>query len=94
MKGNMLHLLAETGWGTSEVFYKVAQAISSSLPNESKEKKLIDGLLTGKEAIIEAIKSGEYRSIPLETIEPKRRGRRKKGLTLDAFGVKLKGGEK
>jgi len=99
MKGNMLHLLAETGWGTSEVFYKVAQAISSSLPNESKEKKLIDGLLTGREAIVEAIRSGEYRSIPLETVEeaPKRRGRKKKEkkeATLDVFGVKPKeGGE-
>ncbi len=99
MRGNMLHLLAETGWGTSEVFYKVAQAISSSLPNESKEKKLIDGLLTGREAIVEAIRSGEYKSIPLETVEeaPKRRGRKKKEkkeATLDVFGVKPKeGGE-
>ena len=100
MRGNMLHLLAETGWGTTEVFYKVAQAISSSLPNESREKKLIDGLLTGREAIIEAIRSGEYKSIPLETVEgSQKRGRgrpkkEKKEATLDVFGVKPKeGGE-
>lgn len=92
MRGNMLHLLAETGWGTSDIFYKVAQAISSSLPNESREKKLIDGLLTGREAIVEAIQSEEYKSIPIEIVEEDRKKGEKKDATLDVFGVKPKEG--
>ncbi|MCS7055961.1 MAG: hypothetical protein NZM18_07315, partial [Thermoflexales bacterium] len=43
--------LAESGFGGSEAFYRVAQAISECLPNESKEKKLLDGLLTGRERL-------------------------------------------
>ncbi|WP_457641816.1 DUF1156 domain-containing protein [Persephonella sp.] len=60
-KDGLLKILAETGYGQSEVFYKVAQAISETLPVESKEKKLLDGFLTGKERIISALKDGNIK---------------------------------
>ena len=47
----MVRRLAETGLGLSEAFYRAAQAISESLPLSSKEKKLIDGMLTGRERL-------------------------------------------
>jgi hypothetical protein len=43
--------LAQRGFGTSEAFYRVAQAVSECLPLESKEKKLIDGMLTNSERL-------------------------------------------
>ncbi len=51
----ILKILKETGFGKSDVFYRVAQAISESLPNESKEKKLLEGFLQGKQRISEDI---------------------------------------
>lgn len=39
--------LEEKGYKNSEVFKRVAQAISESLPMESTEKKWLDGFLTG-----------------------------------------------
>ena len=39
--------LEEKGYKNSEMFKRVAQAISESLPLESTEKKWIDGFLTG-----------------------------------------------
>jgi len=50
-KEEMKEVLKETGYGTKEVFYRVAQAISETLFNESKEKKLLDGFLSGKEKL-------------------------------------------
>ncbi|MEW5705356.1 MAG: DUF1156 domain-containing protein [Actinomycetota bacterium] len=50
-RDEMLKLLNSTGYGKSEAFYRVAQAISETLPNESKEKKLLDGFLSGRERI-------------------------------------------
>jgi len=47
----LLQLLATTGYGASEVFYRVAQAISETLPLTSKEKKLLDGFLAGRERV-------------------------------------------
>ncbi|MFW9996238.1 MAG: DUF1156 domain-containing protein [Candidatus Odinarchaeota archaeon] len=38
-------------YGKSEMFYRIAQAISQTLSDESKEKKLLDGFLSGKEKI-------------------------------------------
>jgi len=38
------------------ILFRVAQAISQSLPNKSKEKKLLDGFLSGKRRIIDNIK--------------------------------------
>ncbi|MBC7349955.1 MAG: DUF1156 domain-containing protein, partial [Candidatus Aminicenantes bacterium] len=52
-------VLSETGYGQNEAFYRVAQAISETLPNESKEKKLLQGFLSGKEKIKEEIKESK-----------------------------------
>ncbi|MEM2203698.1 MAG: DUF1156 domain-containing protein [Sulfolobales archaeon] len=54
------NVLVETGWGMRDVFYRVAQAISETLPPESKEKKLLDGFLSGKEKIISEIGSEQH----------------------------------
>ena len=48
----MTKFLGETGFGKKEVFYRVAQAISESLPLGSDEKKLLEGFLSGKERIL------------------------------------------
>ena len=50
-RDGMLTRLSETGYWKSEAFYRVAQAISECLPIESKEKKLLDGFLVGRERI-------------------------------------------
>lgn len=50
-KDEMIQFLQETGFGKSEAFYRVAQAISETLPIESKEKKLLDGFLAGRERL-------------------------------------------
>jgi len=49
-------VLKETGYGENDAFYRVAQAISETLPNDSKEKKLLDGFLSGKDKLILEIK--------------------------------------
>ncbi len=59
-KREMVGLLAETGWGEKDVFYKVAQVISEVLPKDSKEKKLLDGFLAGREHVRRAIEKGDY----------------------------------
>jgi hypothetical protein len=43
------------GYGRSEVFYCVAQAVSETLSNESKEKKRLDGFLVGHECATEEV---------------------------------------
>lgn len=62
-RDDMLKLLHETGYGESEAFYRVAQAVSETLSNESKEKKLLDGFLAGRERVREEVrkKSGKER---------------------------------
>jgi putative DNA methylase len=52
----MKRILLETGYGNRESFYKVAQAISETLPTESKEKKLLDGFLSGRDRLIDEMK--------------------------------------
>ncbi|HLP62365.1 MAG TPA: DUF1156 domain-containing protein [Candidatus Deferrimicrobium sp.] len=52
-RDDMMELLNTTGYGKSEAFYKVAQAISETLPPDNKEKKLLDGFLTGKTRLME-----------------------------------------
>jgi adenine-specific DNA methylase len=47
--------LSEAGFG-GETFFRVAQAISQTLPNESKEKKLLDGFLAGRERVREEVR--------------------------------------
>jgi len=50
----------DRGFGRSEAFYRVAQAISETLPLESKEKKLLDGFLAGRDRVQQEVeKSAE-----------------------------------
>jgi putative DNA methylase len=51
----MVGALAASGYGRSEAFYRVAQAISETLPIKSKEKKLLDGFLAGRERVREEV---------------------------------------
>ncbi|RLG33464.1 DNA methylase [Methanosarcinales archaeon] len=63
-KEEMKKVLAETGWGNRDIFYRVAQAISETLASESKEKKLLDGFLSGKEKILmEVGKTGKQKKL-------------------------------
>jgi len=55
-KEDMKKVLRETGYGEKESFYRVAQAISETLPIESREKKLLDGFLSGKNKLMDEIK--------------------------------------
>ncbi len=55
-KEEMKNVLLETGYGVKETFYRVAQAISETLPLESTEKKLLDGFLSSKDKLISEIK--------------------------------------
>ena len=55
-RSEMVNLLQKSGYGKGEVFYRVAQAISETLPIENKEKKLLDGFLAGRERLREEIK--------------------------------------
>ena len=57
-RDEMLRVLAQSGFGDSEAFYRVAQAISETLPIESREKKLLDGFLAGRERIREGMRQG------------------------------------
>ena len=57
-RDDMIHVFAESGYGDSDAFYRVAQAISETLPIESREKKLLDGFLAGRERIKEDVKQG------------------------------------
>ena len=53
--GEALDLLAETGYGRNEAFYRVGQAIADSLASlgvDSKEQKLLDGFLSGRERVV------------------------------------------
>jgi len=58
-RGAMVLALADRGYGKSEAFYRVAQAISETLPNESKEKKLLDGFLAGRERVQDEVEKAE-----------------------------------
>ncbi len=58
-RSELVKVLAESGQGRSAAFYRVAQAISETLPLESKEKKLLDGFLAGRDRIQDEVeKSG------------------------------------
>lgn len=54
----ILELLRTSGFGRRDVFFRVAQAISETLPNEAKEKKLLDGFLAGRGRIMEEMRKG------------------------------------
>jgi adenine-specific DNA methylase len=51
----LVQVLVTSGYGRSEAFYRVAQAVSETLPNDSKEKKLLDGFLVGRERVREEV---------------------------------------
>ena len=53
----MIALIHESGYGKSEAFFRVAQAISETLPNDNKEKKLLDGFLSGRDKLKEDLKN-------------------------------------
>lgn len=55
-RSEMVKLLHKSGYGTGEAFYRVAQAASETLPIESKEKKLLDGFLAGRERLREEVR--------------------------------------
>ncbi len=57
-RDEMVELLQESGYGGNEAFYRVAQAISETLPIENKEKRLLDGFLAGRERLREELKDG------------------------------------
>ena len=57
-RDDMIRVLAQSGYGDSEAFYRVAQAISETLPIESREKKLLDGFLAGRERIRGEMRQG------------------------------------
>ena len=56
-KEEIKDVLSETGYGRKESFYRVCQAISETLPIESKEKKLLDGFLGIKDKLVDEIKN-------------------------------------
>jgi len=56
-KEGMKKVLIETGFGEKDIFYKVAQALAGILPKDSKEKRLLDGFLAGKERLISDLKA-------------------------------------
>jgi adenine-specific DNA methylase len=47
----IIAVLEKSGLSKSDSFYRVAQAISESLPNDSKEKKWLEGFLAGRSRI-------------------------------------------
>jgi len=55
-KEDIAKVLEETGYGRREAFYRVAQAISSTLPIESRERKLLDGFLSGRNKLLTKFK--------------------------------------
>jgi adenine-specific DNA methylase len=60
-KEEIKKILSQTGYGNKDAFYRVAQAISETLPKDSKEKKLLEGFLLGKEKLISEIKEIQRR---------------------------------
>lgn len=58
-RSEMVKALSDRGFGKSEAFYRVAQAISETLPLESKEKKLLDGFLAGRDRVQEEVEKSE-----------------------------------
>ena len=60
-RDEMLRVLSQSGYGDSDAFYRVAQAISETLPiDESREKKLLDGFLAGRERVRGEMRQGRF----------------------------------
>lgn len=49
-------LLQESKWGKEDSFYRVAQAISETLPSQSREKTLLETFLQEKQRLIREVK--------------------------------------
>lgn len=62
---DMRKILQESGWGDKDAFYRVAQAISSTLSQESKERKLLDGFLSGKKQILSEVTKVKQKQLDL-----------------------------
>jgi len=62
-KRDIKEVLKGSGFGYKDSFYRIAQAISETLPSESKEKRLLDGFLSGREKIISEMKEGEQKRL-------------------------------
>lgn len=58
-RDEMVNLLQRSGYGESEAFYRVAQAVSETLPIDNKEKKLLDGFLAGRERLREEVRKDQ-----------------------------------
>ena len=58
-RNEMAELLRSSGFGSSDTFWRVAQAIAESLPPESREKKLMEGVLNTKGSMQESIRKKE-----------------------------------
>jgi adenine-specific DNA methylase len=65
-KAEIAQLLAQTGYGGSGAFWQFGQAVAECLPEGSKEKQLLEGLLIGKDGYVR--ESGE---IVVEAQKPK-----------------------
>jgi len=76
-------LLAEANLNRSETFWRVAQAVSETLSIQDKEKKLLDGFLTGKNGYTdrEPHEQVTVAGTPVKAGEKKRR--RKQAQTRD-----------
>ena len=61
-RDEMVTLLQDSGYGKGEAFYRVAQAVSETLPIESKEKKLLDGFMAGRERLREEIRKEQVQT--------------------------------
>ena len=55
-RDEMVKVLHKSGYGTGEAFYRVAQAVSETLSIDSKEKKLLEGFLAGRERVREEVR--------------------------------------
>ena len=61
-RDEMVSLLRDSGYGRGEAFYRVAQAVSETLPIENKEKKLLDGFLAGWERLREEVRKEDVQT--------------------------------
>ena len=55
----MKYVIKKSGYADKEALYKVAQAISETLPNNSSEKKMIEGFLAGRDKIMQDMREDD-----------------------------------
>jgi len=61
IKDELRELLKRTGYGQKDSFYRVAQAIAETLPDDSKEKKLLHDFLSGKSRLTRELRNEQGR---------------------------------